>query len=154
MDSSLLDEWEQLTDPTNADVLTKGEDGVPPAVTRNGRAFRVLVRNALFRRVELAARRDWEGLGQLDAESGWDADAWQDALEPYFESYDELGSGPQARGPQLLIIETEADRWRVRQIFDDPEGDHDWGISAEIDLAGSDEIGEAMVIVTEVGQLG
>ena len=154
VDSSLIDEWEQLTDPTNADALTKGEDGIPPAVTRNARAFRVLVRNALFRRVELAARRDWDALGQLDAESGWNADAWQDALEPYFDSYDELGTGPDARGPQLLIIETEAQRWRVRQIFDDPNGDHDWGISAEIDLAGSDEIGEAMVVVTDVGQLG
>ncbi len=153
VDSSLIDEWEQLTDPTNAEVLTKGEDGTPPAVTRNARAFRVLVRNALFRRVELAARRDWEALGQLDAESGWDAQAWQEALEPYFAGYGELNDGPDARGPQLLIIETEADRWRVRQIFDDPEGDHDWGISAEIDLAGSDEIGEAMVTVTAVGQL-
>jgi superfamily II RNA helicase len=154
VDSSLIDEWEQLTDPTNAEVLTKGEDGVPPAVTGNARAFRVLVRNALFRRVELAARRDWEALGQLDAESGWDADAWQDALEPYYEMHQELNDGPDARGPQLLIIETESDRWKVRQIFDDPEGDHDWGISAEIDLAGSDEIGEAKVVVTEVGQLG
>jgi superfamily II RNA helicase len=153
VDSSLIDEWEQLTDPTNAEVLTKGEDGAPPAVTRNARAFRVLVRNALFRRVELAARRDWESLGQLDAESGWDAEDWQEALEPYFESYGELNDGPDARGPQLLIIEVEPERWRVRQIFDDPEGDHDWGISAEIDLAGSDEIGEAMVTVTAVGQL-
>jgi hypothetical protein len=41
----------------------------------------------------------------------------------------------------------------VRQIFDDPEGDHDWGISAEIDLAGSDEAGEAVVRVTDVGAL-
>jgi hypothetical protein len=155
VDSSLIDEWEQLTDPTNAtnaDALTRADEATP-AVTRNARAFRVLVRNALFRRVELAARRDWDALGQLDTESGWDADAWQDALEPYFDTYDELGSGPDARGPQLLIIETEADRWKVRQIFDDPDGDHDWGISAEIDLAGSDEIGEAMVTVTEVGQL-
>ena len=153
VDSSLIDEWEQLTDPTNAEALTKGEDGAPPAVTRNARAFRVLVRNALFRRVELAARRDWESLGQLDAESGWDAEDWQEALEPYFESYGELNDGPDARGPQLLIIEVEPRQWRVRQIFDDPDGDHDWGISAEIDLAGSDEIGEAMVTVTAVGQL-
>ena len=53
----------------------------------------------------------------------------------------------------MLIIEVESERWRVRQIFDDPAGDHDWGISAEIDLAGSDEIGSARVIVTDVGQL-
>ena len=33
-------------------------DDRPPPVTANPRAFRVLVRNALFRRVELAARRN------------------------------------------------------------------------------------------------
>ena len=34
---------------------------------RNARAFRVLVRNALFRRVELAALRRYDELGELDA---------------------------------------------------------------------------------------
>ena len=42
---------------------------------RNVRAFRVLVRNALFRRVELAALRRYDELGELDGERGWDADA-------------------------------------------------------------------------------
>jgi hypothetical protein len=41
----------------------------------------------------------------------------------------------------------------VRQIFDDPAGDHDWGISAEVDLAASDVAGTAVLRVTEVGQL-
>ena len=39
----------------------------------------------------------------------------------------------------------------MRQIFDDPAGDHDWGISAEVDLAASDEAGAAVVEVTSVG---
>ena len=41
-------------------------DRAAPPVTANVRAFQVLVRNALFRRVELAARRNWWGLGELD----------------------------------------------------------------------------------------
>ena len=150
VDSSLIDEWEKLTNPTEeAEVDTR-----PPAVTRNMRAFRVLVRNALFRRIELAARRDYLALGELDAEAGWDAEAWQDALAPYFAEYDEIGTDASARGPQLLMIDQGAERWIVRQIIDDPNGDHDWGISGEIDLAESDELGEAALYVTEVGQLG
>ncbi|MEQ4305968.1 DUF3516 domain-containing protein [Plantactinospora sp. B6F1] len=152
VDSSLIDEWERLrnpADPTTVVVV----DEKPPAVTGNVRAFRVLVRNALFRRVELAALRRFDELGALDAEDGWDADAWADALEPYFEAYDEIGTGPAARGPALLMIEQGRDRWTVRQILDDPEGDHDWGISAEVDLAASDAAGTAVLRVTEVGQL-
>jgi len=35
--------------------------------------------------------------------------------------------------------------------FDDPAGDHDWGISATVDLAESAEAGIAVVRVTAVG---
>jgi hypothetical protein len=122
-------------------------------VTGNQRAFRVLVRNALFRRVELAALRRYEDLGELDAESGWDADAWAEALEPYFDAHSEIGTGADARGPGLLIIEQHRDHWTARQIFDDPAGDHDWGFSAEIDLDASDEAGAAVLRITDVGQL-
>ena len=77
-----------------------------------------------------------------------------DVLDDYFAEHDEIGTGPDARGPGLLIIDEGRERWTVRQIFADPAGDHDWGISAEIDLAASDDAGAAVVRVTDVGQLG
>ncbi|BDM70914.1 helicase [Streptomyces nigrescens] len=156
VDSSLLDEWEQLANPEEetADQAQERADQVRP-VTANARAFRVLVRNAMFRRVELAALDKVEELGEMDAESGWDADAWGEALDAYWDEYDELGTGPDARGPKLLQIEEDPEHglWKVRQTFADPNGDHDWGISAEVDLAASDEEGRAVVRVTDVGQL-
>ncbi|MFE7661767.1 DEAD/DEAH box helicase [Streptomyces celluloflavus] len=156
VDSSLLDEWEQLANPAEetAEEAAERADQVRP-VTANARAFRVLVRNAMFRRVELAALDKVEELGEMDAESGWDADAWGDAMDAYWDEYDELGTGPDARGPKLLLIEEDAEHglWKVRQTFADPNGDHDWGISAEVDLAASDEEGRAVVRVTDVGQL-
>jgi superfamily II RNA helicase len=151
VDSSLIDEWERLRNP-EAELVAPADDR-PPAVTGNRRAFRVLVRNALFRRVELAALRRWDELGELDAGTGWDAEAWAEALEPYFEEHREIGTGPDARGPALLILDERPGEWRARQIFDDPAEDHDWGFSAVIDLAASDEAGEAVLAVTSVGQL-
>ncbi len=148
VDSSLIDEWERLRNPTDEPIVI---DDRPPAVTRNVRAFRVLVRNALFRRVELAALGHYDELGELDAESGWDAAAWEDAIEDYFDEYADLGVGPDARGPALVDITTGPSVWTVRQTFDDPAGDRDWGISAEIDLAASDEIGAAVVRILAVG---
>jgi superfamily II RNA helicase len=151
-DSSLIDEWERLRNPAEA-VAAGPVDEAPPAVTGNRRAFRVLVRNALFRRVELAALRRWEDLGDLDSEAGWDAGDWAEALKPYFAEHDEIGTGPDARGPALLIMEEGPRQWSARQIFDDPAGDHDWGFSATVDLAASDEAGTAVVMITSVGQL-
>ncbi len=154
VDSSLIDEWERLRNPAGAPAARQaGGPGGPPAVTANVRAFRVLVRNALFRRVQLAALRRYADLGALDAGDGWDEQAWETALEPYFGEHDEIGTGPGARGPGLLLIDMRPDRWVVRQIFDDPAGDHDWGISAEVDLAASDETGAAALRITDVGQL-
>lgn len=156
VDSSLLDEWEQLANPEEetAEEARERADQVKP-VTSNARAFRVLVRNALFRRVELAALDKVGELGEMDAEAGWDEDRWAEAMDAYWDEYEELGTGPDARGPKLLRIEEKPEDglWRVRQTFADPNGDHDWGISAEVDLAASDEEGRAVVRVMDVGQL-
>ncbi len=153
-DSSLLDEWEQLIAPDVdlAEVKPKADGSAPPRpVTGNARAFRVLVRNAMFRRVELAAFGRWGELNSLDGHDGWDAEAWMDAIAAYREEYDDLGTGPGSRGPELFMVEEGPTTWTVRQAFDDPEGDRDWGISAEVDLEASDEAGEAVVRVTAVG---
>ena len=153
VDSSLLDEWTELLNPTKPEKEALVRDDRPPPVTANTRAFRVLVRNALFRRVELSALRRYADLGDLDAEAGWDADAWAAALDAYFVVHDQIGTGPDARGPDLLMIDQLADKWLVRQIFDDPAGDHDWGISAEVDLAASNETGVAIITITGVDEL-
>ncbi len=148
VDSSLLDEWEQLLHPTDEPVTAPPVDEKPPPVTANKRAFRVLVRNAMFRRVELAALRRWDLLAELDPGVDWAA-----SLAGYFEEYDAIGTGPEARGPHLLQVAEGPGRWEVRQVLDDSAGDRDWGISATVDLAASDAEGSAVVRVSAVGQL-
>ncbi|GGO91002.1 helicase [Wenjunlia tyrosinilytica] len=153
VDSSLLDEWEQLANPQDEEQVGPPSDDRPAPVTANQRAFRVLVRNAMFRRVELAALERYEELGGLGEDDGWDADSWADAMDAYWDEHEDLGTGPDARGPKLLLIDEQPGLWRVRQIFDDPAGDHDWGISAEVDLTASDEEGRAVVRVTGVDRM-
>ena len=152
VDSSLLEEWESLRSPTVELPTAVPVDEKPPPVTANERAFRVLVRNALFRRVELMALRRWIDLGELDPEFG--QDAWEEAVRAYFEEHDEVGTGPDARGPSMFSIAVEAGTWVVRQALDDPAGDHDWAITAHVDLAASDEAGTAVLTVTAVEALG
>ena len=160
VDSSLLDEWEELI--SGHPVSHTDEPVVPPApkrLTTNVRAFRILVRNELFRRVQLAAREDLDALAQLDPEFG--ADGWDAALDAYFAEHDEIRIGPDARSAALLILdetggpdhERPARAWAVQQILDDPAGDHDWRISAMVDLDASDDAGEAVIAVTGVARL-
>jgi hypothetical protein len=154
VDSSLLDEWEELINPSAAVGVERA--ALPPTphnVTTNVRAFRILVRNELFRRVQLAALENYAELGELDAAAGFDADAWGDAMDAYFDAHNALGTGADARSSAMLIVEEGAETWTVRQIFDDPAGDHDWGISATIDIAESNAAGLAVVRVTAVGMI-
>ncbi|MEE2032777.1 DEAD/DEAH box helicase [Rhodococcus chondri] len=144
VDSSLLDEWEQLANPAvDADdtQIAFGAD-VPRPISANVRAFKVMVRNAMFRRIELASRRRWDELAGLG--DGLDADDWADLLELYFDEYDEIGTDQDARGPQLFSVVMEKDLWRVRQTLADPQGDHGWALIGEVNLAESDAAGEVV----------
>ncbi|AYF98890.1 DEAD/DEAH box helicase [Protaetiibacter intestinalis] len=144
VDSSLLDEWAALTDPARA-LEGPAAEVAPPApsdVVSNRRAFLVLVRNQLWRRVQLAARQADDELVALDPDAGW-----PEALDAYYAEHDAIGIGPDARGASRLLITEHPDRWEVRQIVDDPAGDHDWGIAAVVDLDASRLAGEAIVTV-------
>ena len=152
VDSSLLDEWEQLTSPDQPHDVPVAVPTRPRPLTGNERAFTAMVRNALFRRVELFARRRWADLGELDGGSGWSAQRWQEIGEEYFDEHADVGIGPDARGPALLIIERHPGQWRVRQILDDPAGHHDWGFVAEVDLEASDEEGAAVLRLVDAGR--
>jgi len=153
VDSSLLDEWEQLTNPEQPHDVPVPVPARPRPLTGNQRAFTAMVRNALFRRVELFARRRSSDLGVLDADSGWTAERWEEVIYAYFAEHDDVGTGGDARGPALLIFDKEPRVWRVRQILDDPAGDHDWGLDIEVDLEASDEEGAAVVRVVDAGRL-
>ena len=64
-----------------------------------------------------------------------------------------IGTGPDARGPHLFLVEKSERSWLVQQIVDDPEGDHDWRISARVDLPASVEVGEPVLAVTSFAPL-
>ena len=69
----------------------------PPSVLTNRRAFLVLVRNELFRRVQLAALQKDDELAALDPDVDWSA-----ALDAYFDEHDEMLTGGPARSPRLV----------------------------------------------------
>jgi superfamily II RNA helicase len=185
-DSSLLDEWEALTDPEAKDRLTDLETmaahgGTRPhrPITANEKAFRVMVRNTMFRRVDLASRDLFVDLARLDEASAaltepprhtlMDEAAWDEALGAYWEVHDSIGTDAAARGPAMLTIEAttgpppglnEPDEgqpdhrlWHARQTLADPDGDHDWVLEATVDLDASDEAGEPVVLTTAMRQL-
>ena len=182
-DSSLLDEWEALTDPDAQERLADLEGlhahgGARPSrpITSNEKAFRVMLRNAMFRRVELASRDRFADLARLEEAAAaltdpprhplMDEAAWDEALGAYWGEHDQIGTDAAARGPALLSVaptagpppgaaEPDGDHrlWLLRQTLADPEGHHDWVIEATADLDASDEAGEPVVLTTALRRL-
>ncbi len=152
VDSSLVDEWsragelsdEALAPPSAADEVVHDRRGVT-----------LLVRNALFARVRLAAHDDARELGELDGEWGWRAPRWRAALDAFYGEHEEVLLDADARSIAYFEVDEADERsshvWHVRQMFHDSEGDRDFGIAADVDLDATQEAGEAIFDNYRVG---
>jgi hypothetical protein len=127
------------------------------------------VRNAMFQKVQLAARDRFDQLAEIEAAAAAVANppgrpsmtkaAWEEALGAYWDEYESMGSGPAARSPELLMIDrsgaSDTPRtWTVRQIVDDPEGNRDFAIVATVDLDASDAAGEPVIRTASFASAG
>ncbi|HET9841348.1 MAG TPA: DUF3516 domain-containing protein [Nocardioides sp.] len=159
-DSSLLDEWEALTDPeaVHRHALELAEPRpphIPRPISQQERAFGVMIRNGMFRRVQLVARDDLDGLMALERTAADRTDppsevlmprsAWDASIEAYYAEHDEVLLDADARGPDLLRITKSGRDWPITQTLHDPAGHHDWVIEALVDVEASDETGELVL---------
>lgn len=156
IDSSLLDEWEALAHPEDLehDAATEVRPTSPRGLSSQTKVLRTMVRAAMWQRVEHFAFEREARLAELDGTSGWDRRAWAEAMDAYYDTYDEVGIDGPARSPKLLQIDEESRVWHVRQVLDDPQGHHDWAIEADLDLDATDDAGEPVLSITKVGEIG
>lgn len=158
VDSSLISEWEQLSGQENSFIgEVENHLTVPTlqAFTANKNMLRILIRNAMFQRVERVAQEDYDALGALDGPSGWDAERWAEALDDFFVAYgdDGLEIAGDARSPKYCQI-TEGDQeWKIRQVLVDIDHDLSWAISARVDLAACDAAQQLVLQIENVAEL-
>ncbi len=144
IDSSLIDEWEKLQHP---DEVPSDEIVLPERrdVTQNTRAFRVMVRNEMFRWITLLARRDSTTL----AEAGrtLTAEEIDAAISGYWDVHDRIVLDGDARGPDRFELDESG---TVRQTISDPEGWNEWYLAATVDWVASAEVGQPILDLVEV----
>jgi superfamily II RNA helicase len=152
VDSSLIDEWERLKNP---EIVTAPTAVTAPFdITLQHQAFLVMVRNALFRWLQLLSKRDYENCAKFASAQLGSPESISLALEPYWQEYDVILVDPEARSAKWFISgERSIDRWLVTQIICDPQGFHEWRVNAEIDLVASRLIGEVVLQVVSVAKL-
>lgn len=161
VDSSLVDEWAHMADedtPISKEALERElafgvED--PSALTSNRRAFTIMVRNLMWRFVELFAYEKEADLARLtEYLERDDKPDFAAAMDDYFDEYADMDTGLDARSAQYFQLSQEGGRlWTARQIIKDPEGDHSFQFVATIDLDASDEAGEVRLSSLQLVQV-
>ncbi len=160
VDSSLIDEWEKLRNPDPDDTgPVEGAEPERPDVTTSVRAFRVMVRNEVFRWVHLLSRRSGDAtdvLAEVPAvgDTAWSADSIREAISPYWEDHSVMPTDSHARGGGFFVLDdSAADMWQVTQTIADPEGFNEWVLEGRVDLAASREEGRAVVRLGAIRRL-
>jgi len=141
VDSSLLEEWERLRNPsfTPAEGAEKPERPATFDVTRDASAFKRLVRTAIFGFLQDVATRDWEsanerlrtgeskvlGEGEIASE---EARSLSGAFSAYFEARERFRLDPEGRSSTRTFWgeDRESAEWRVSQVLVDPKERNDW----------------------------
>ena len=160
VDSSLIDEWEKLRNPDPDDTgPVEGAEPERPDVTTSARAFRVMVRNEVFRWVQLLSRRSGEAtdvLAEVPAvgDTTWNADSIREAIAPYWDDHPVMPTDSHARGSEFFVLDdSDTYNWPVTQTIADPEGFNEWVLEGRVDLAASREKGRAVVGLAAIRRL-
>ena len=158
IDSSLVDEWENAgntSDEASQAAASLAAPGSGNDVVEDRRGLTVLVRNAMFRRVQLMDLDRPEELGALDKDWGYGVHEWEDALDDYYDEHEYVNVDAEARSPKLFMLDDTHERdehtWKVRQIIDDSDGDHNWAITGVVDLDATQNGGEVVFFDYSVG---
>jgi superfamily II RNA helicase len=167
VDSSLLDEWERMRDPSYRPAEgiglemrpTRSEE--PPDVTRDAKAFTAAVRSRVF-----AFLRAWQvgddeaAVLVLDSPADGSGEAWtparlKGAREAHRIEHTGLRLDPEARNLRHTSVKAAEDgnAWRVEQMLVDAEGLNDWVAEFEVDLAASRDKGEPVLRLQRLGSL-
>lgn len=133
VDSSLVDEWANAGVEPGAAPIKHGDE-----VVADRRGMTLMVRNTLFQRVRLAALDRADALGDLDVDWGFGESRWARVLDAFYEAHEDLLIDADARSAAFLEIDESDEQtdhvWHVHQVFHDSDGDHDFGIMADVDL--------------------
>ncbi len=164
VDSSLLEEWEKLRDPSyqaveRAEVRPQGAEEAEADVTRDAGRFKGAIRQAVFGFLRALAVGDLERalslLGVSSEGASWTVERLRSEMEAYLEARGRFRLDPEARNMRHthFVVRAEEGFWEVQQTLVDAGDLNDWVVHFRVDLAGSKGCGEAVLSLERVGPM-
>jgi hypothetical protein len=151
VDSSLIDEWERLIAPDPDVDAAAPVRRIAATVVDDERAFRVMVRNQVFEWAQRLARRtgyDALLVDPVDPDRFASIEDIVTVMGPYWERFDAIDLGPEARSPDRFVYEPRIGR--VAQVLLDPDETNEWRIEAVVDVEASIEQGRAVLRLVDI----
>ncbi len=143
VDSSLLDEWEQMRDPSYAPAVSSAPEPVEGRAPRardwaaDPRAFAARVRADLHRLLKALADRDYEAASTalFQRDGVWTPERLEQEMAPYWAEHPAIDLTPAARRPHHTFLAPAGQRtWQARQRIVDEAGEVDWMLDCVVDL--------------------
>ncbi len=167
VDSSLLDEWEKMRDPSYqpkaAAAAAPSPDtiGSSPDITKDPKAFTAEIRNLIFSFLRGLVISDYEAaLAKLafpeDADGQpWNVDRLRLAMDQYYGEHSQLCLNPNARNIRHTYVIPSEDKtsWKIQQMLVDPEDHNDWVAEFEVNLSESKATGAPVLRLNKLAQL-
>jgi len=164
IDSSLLEEWERMRNPDFVSAAAADKPARPQSfdITRDGAAFRRLLRTGVLVFLQDVAARDWDAAaGRLGAapdspavEGSPEARRVDESFRPFFEARGRFRLDPEGRSAKHLHLTEETQTWEVAQILVDPEGVNDWEARFTVSLEASRGASRVVLEFVEVAPVG
>jgi hypothetical protein len=167
IDSSLIEEWERMRSPNYVSPIEQKEPPIPGAeqakndLTRDAKSFTSAIRTGIFAFFRGLVNGDYEeALSQLSSARRPNADLWTagelaQCMDEYYREHECLRLDPEARNIRHTYIVPSEDKknWKVEQILVDPDGHNDWKAEFLVDLPASNERGEPVVTLCDLGSV-
>jgi hypothetical protein len=115
------------------------------------RAFKVMVRNQIFEWVQrLSGRRAYDVFvdAAVDTERYSSIEDVVEAMSGYWDRYDSIDLGPDARSPDRFVYDPRIGR--VAQILLDPDETNEWRLEATLDTDATIEQGRAVLRFVDI----
>ena len=135
VDSSLVEEWESLVDPSRPIEPEAPEQPERAPRRLDRRAFEARLRAELHQLLRALARGDYEGASACIAPGGWDAERFEQAIAPVLEAQGPLRADPEARRAHWTRIDARSElAYDVVQTLIDEEGEGAGQLEATVEL--------------------
>jgi len=157
VDSSLIDEWETMRNPSYVPSETKPvEDRAPVRFSRNRPAFLRALRSAIFDLIKSMAQENATAMLRCveptDAEGAmWNLMRFDQFFDEYFIDHQRIRLDPEARASKhTRIIEDDPRKWIIEQVLVDSDELNDWLVKLMVDLDQCDAANKVVLTLCSI----